>query len=56
MHLPGLRPGTWYRVMAAPDSAAAHMRDDLWLKVDGRVQWFGRTMLLLEFRDEIELD
>jgi hypothetical protein len=42
MHLPGLRPGTWYRVVAAPADAAAHMRDDLWLEVDGRVRRFGR--------------
>jgi hypothetical protein len=27
------------------------MRDDLWLEVDGRVQWFGRATRL-EFREE----
>jgi hypothetical protein len=27
------------------------MRDDLWLEVDGRVQWFGRATAL-EFREE----
>jgi hypothetical protein len=26
------------------------MREDLWLEVDGRVQWFGRTTVL-EFRE-----
>jgi hypothetical protein len=55
MHLAGLRPGTWYRVVPAPDDAAAHMRDDLWLEVDGRVQWFGRPKIL-EIRNEAELD
>jgi len=51
MHLAGLRPGTWYRVVPAPETAAAHMLDDLWLEVDGRVQWFGRSTRL-EFREE----
>jgi hypothetical protein len=41
--------------MPAPDTAAAHMRDDLWLEVDGRVQWFGRSRVL-EIRNEAELD
>jgi hypothetical protein len=51
MHLVGLRAGIWYRVVTAPDTAAAHMRDDLWLEVDGRVQWFGRATRL-EFSEE----
>ena len=49
------RPGTWYRVMPAPVTAAAHMRDDLWLEVDGRVQWFGRPWAL-EIRNDADLD
>jgi hypothetical protein len=46
MHEAG-RPSSWHLVpvMPAPDTAAAHMRDDLWLEVDGRVQWFGRSSL-----------
>jgi hypothetical protein len=55
MHLPGLRPGEWYRVVEAPPDAAAHMRDDRWLEVDARVQWFGRPKLL-EIRKESDLD
>lgn len=46
MHLPGIRPGTWYRVVDAPAEAAAHMREDVWLEVDGRAQWFGRPARL----------
>jgi hypothetical protein len=55
MHLPGLRPDEWYRVVEAPADAAAHMRDDTWLEVDGRVQCFGRSRVL-EIRDEPDLD
>ena len=55
MHLPGLSPGVWYRVVEAPSNAAAHMRDHVWLEVDGRVQWFGRPRVL-EILDEAELD
>jgi len=55
MHLAGLRIGEWYRVVVAPLDAAPHMRDDLWLEVDGRVQWFGRPRVL-EIRTEAELD
>lgn len=51
IHLVGLRPGTWYLVAPSPADAAAHMRDDLWLEVDGRVQWFGKATRL-EFREE----
>jgi hypothetical protein len=51
MHLAGLSPGTWYRVMPAPDTAATHMRDDLWREVDGRIQWFGHPRGL-EFSEE----
>jgi hypothetical protein len=46
IHLAGLSPGTWYRVVPAPETAAAHIRDDLWLEVDGRVHWFGRSSRL----------
>ena len=55
MHLVGLRPGTWYWVVPAPDTAAAHMRNDLWLEVDGRVQWFGRSARL-EFKEDRDED
>jgi hypothetical protein len=51
MHLVTLRPNTWYRVADAPETAATHMRDDLWLEVDGRVQWFGHPRGL-EFIEE----
>ena len=58
--VPGMRhPGSgqvsgtgW---VEAPPSAAPHMRDDVWLEVDGRVQWFGRPRVL-EIRNESELD
>jgi hypothetical protein len=55
MHLAGLRPDTWYRIVPAPTDAAAHMRDDVWLEVDGRVQWYGQ-LSALEIRGEAELD
>jgi hypothetical protein len=55
MHLPGLQPGCWYRVAEAPADAVAPMRDDIWLVVDGRVQWFGRSRVL-EIRSEAELE
>lgn len=42
MHLVSLRSGVWYQVHRGPQTAAAHMRDDIWLELDGRLQWFGR--------------
>jgi hypothetical protein len=50
MHLAGLRPGVWYRMVPAPSDGASHMRDDLWLEVDGRTQWFGSARYR-EFRE-----
>jgi hypothetical protein len=55
MHLPGSDRASDTESLKRPPTAAAHMRDDIWLEVDGRVQWFGRARVL-EIRNETELE